>query len=213
MIRILPACVIIGIFALGCTTDQIVMQSGLPGASATATLNFVAERGDMLDIVMKSGGFRYRFLVPDDEACRALFEGEPYVTYSNSGSFGTLHAGEASCAPVGILSLAEWRDRRPRSRMTAIIPRSQAQLRERVYLDEEVVFVRGRFLLAGEIGFGGGGDCIAIIPNSPECEGLTVPGIASMEFRSAGKRPFSLLNGNRLCPVIGFAQPPPTPSP
>jgi hypothetical protein len=82
-----------------------------------------------------------------------------------------------------------------------------------VYLDEEVAFIRGRFLLASEIGFSGGGDAIAVIPNSPECQGLTVPGVASMEFRPAGKRAYSLINGGQLCPVIGFARPPPTPAP
>jgi hypothetical protein len=205
--------ILIAIAAIACSTDSVVMQTGLPGASANAALELVAERGDMLDVVMTSGGMRYRFLLPDDETCRSLFAGEPRVTYSNTGSFGTLHAGESSCAPVGILSLAEWRDRRPRNPRDAVIPRSQAQLRERVYLDEDVVFIRGRFLLASQVGFLGGGDCIAVIPNVPECQGLTVPGIASMEFRAAGKRPFSLINSDRLCPVIGFAQPPPTPAP
>ena len=107
----------------------------------------------------------------------------------------------------------EWRNRHPRSRGPSIIPRSQAQLRERVYVDEEVAFIRGRFLLASEIGFGGGGDAIAVIPNTPECAGLTVPGVASMEFRPAGKRVYSLINGDRLCPVIGFARPAATPAP
>jgi hypothetical protein len=213
MRRIPIASLLVAAVALGCTTDQLIIRSGLPGASAAATLEFVAERGDMLDVVMRSGGFRYRFLLPDDAACRSLFTNEQAVTYANTGSLGTLQAGEATCDPVGILSLPEWRDRRPRSRNTSVIPRSQAQLRERVYLDEEVAFIRGRFLLASEIGFSGGGDAIAVIPNSPECQGLTVPGVASMEFRPAGKRAYSLINGGQLCPVIGFARPPPTPAP
>jgi hypothetical protein len=92
-----------------------------------------------------------------------------------------------------------------------VIPRSRAELRERVYVDEEIALVRGRFLLAGKIGFVGGADSIAVISNAPECEDLEVPGTASMEFRHVGKQPYTLVNSGRLCPVIGFVKVPPNP--
>jgi hypothetical protein len=63
-------------------------------------------------------------------------------------------------------------------------------------------------MLAGQIGITGGSDLIAVLPNAPECEGLDVPSSVSMEFRQAGSRPFTILNGNARCPVIGFVQPP-----
>jgi hypothetical protein len=142
--------------AAGCSTnaaDTIVMQTGIPSGRASASLSLAKERGDHLDVVMESGGFRYRFFLPNDEACRSVASGEQAVTYSNVGSFGQLQAGEVSCDPTGILSLAEWRDRGPRRRISTVIPRSRAELRQVVYTDEDLTLIRGRFLLAREVGF------------------------------------------------------------
>lgn len=197
---ILAACA-----ALACTTDEIVVQSGIPGARASATVELIAPRGDWLDLTSQAGGRETRFFVPNDEACRNLFAGEQAVTYGNSGGrFGAFQAGDRICAPVGVLSLAEWRDRRPRRQNASVIPRSRAELRERVYVDEELVLIRGRFPQAAQIGITGSSDLIAVIPNSPECRGLEVPGEASMEFRSVGRKPYTLINGRRLCPLLGF---------
>ena len=191
------------------TTNEIVMQMGLPGGRASASLSLVKERGDYLDIVMESGRRRYRFFLPNEDACRALFVSELAVKYANVGSFGQLQTEDTSCDPVGILSLAEWRNRGPRRQISSVIPRSRAELHEVVYADDDLTLVRGRFLLASEIGFMGGGDSIAVIPQVEECRGLGKT--ASMEFRRAGKQPYTLLNGNQLCPVLGFVQVPPNP--
>jgi hypothetical protein len=202
------------IFAAGlapsCTADRAVMQTGLPGARAAASLTPATKRGDYLDVTMESGGFRYRFFLPADDACRAVVGGDA-VTYANVGPFGRLQAGDTVCDPIGILSLAAWRDRGPRPRADSVIPRSRAALLERVYADQDLSLVRGRFLLAGAIGFAGSADSIAVIPNVAECRDLEVPGSASMEFRQVGKRPYSLIDRNQLCPVIGFVQVPPNP--
>lgn len=197
----------------GCTSDQIVMRTGLPGASAGATLELLAERGDYLDVVMASGGLRYRFFLPDDESCRALFISEQPVSYANAGPFGRLAAGTAECDPVGILSLVEWRDRGPHHQAAAVIPRDQVLLRERVYDDAQLTLIRGSYSLASLIGIMGVEDLLAVIPNTPECQGLSVPGSASMEFRPAGKRAYTLVNGGALCSVLGFVRPGPTPVP
>jgi len=197
--------------AAGCSRDQVVAQSGLPGARAAASLSLVAERGDYLDVVVESGTRRYRFFLPNDGACVALFESEKAVSYANVGSFGQLATDRTTCDPVGILSLAEWRDRGPRRPNAAVIPRSRAELREVVYADEDMTLVRGRYLLAREIGFMGGADCILAIPNVPECRGVPEARQASMEFRPSGPNAYTLINGNARCPVLGFIQPPPNP--
>lgn len=199
--------------AAGCSKDQVVMQTGLPGARAAASLALAGERGDYLDVVMASGGLRYRFFLPNDDACRALFADELAVTYAHTGPFGRLQAGETTCDPIGILSLAEWRDRRSRPITRSPVPRSRAELRERVYVDEELALIRGRYLLAGAIGFTGGGDAIAVVPNVAECRSLPVPGTATMEFRPAGKQAYSLINSGQLCPILGFVKPPAHPAP
>lgn len=199
------AVLVAGCLALACTTDEIVVQSGVPGARAGAEVTLIAERGDWLDMNAKSGGRETRFFVPKDEACRELFAAGRSVTYTNSGGrFGAFQAGDRSCAPVGILSLEQWRDRRPRRQTSSVIPRSRAQLRERVYIDEELVLIRGRFPQAAEIEITGTSDLIAVIPNSSECQGLELPGDASMEFRPAGRQPFTLINDRQLCPLLGF---------
>lgn len=197
--------------AVGCTRDQVVMQSGLPGGRASASLSLVAERGDYLDVIMASGGRRYRFFLPNDAACVALFESEKAISYANAGSFGQLSTDRTTCDPVGILSLAAWRDRGPRRPNAAVIPRSQAELREVVYADADMTLVRGRYQLAREIGFLGGADCIAAIPDVEECRGVPEAGRATMEFRPAGPDAYILLNGTMRCPVLGFIQPPPNP--
>jgi hypothetical protein len=212
--RLLARGLLAAIIAVGCstdTTDKIVMQTGLPAGRASASLSLEKERGDYLDVVMESGGFRYRFFLPNDEECRSVAFGEQAVTYANVGSFGQLQAGDAACDPIGILSLAAWRDRGPRRRTSAVIPRSRAELRQVVYADEDLTLVRGRFLLAREVGFLGGEDLIAVIPNVEKCRGLAESKQASMEFRQAGKQPYTLVNGKQLCPVIGFVQVPPNP--
>jgi hypothetical protein len=196
------------LLALGCTTDDVVVQTGLPGARAATTVDLIAERGDYLDVMSEAGRRRTRFLVPNDEACRSLFVGEIAVSFSNSGRFGRFQAGDQSCDPVGVLSLAQWRDRRPRAHNASIVPRSRSDLRERIYADDDIVLIRGRFMLAGQIGITGGSDLIAVLPNAPECEGLDIPSSVSMEFRQSGSRPFTILNGSTRCPVIGFVQPP-----
>lgn len=215
MNRALRACCRIALsaasLALGCTRDQLVVQTGLPGGRASAFLSLVAERGDYLDVVMESGGRRYRFFLPNDAACVALFESEKAISYANAGPFGQLSTDQTRCDPVGILSLPEWRDRGPRRPNAAVIPRARADLREVVYADEELTLVRGRYPLTREIGFMGGGDCILAIPNVEECRGVPEARQASMEFRPAGRDAYTLINGTVRCPVLGFIQPPPNP--
>jgi len=205
----------IGLFAwslgAGCSKDRVVMQTGLPGGRAAVTLSLVAERGDYLDVIMASDGPSYRFFLPNEDACAALFVGEAAVFYANTGPFGQLSTEATRCEPVGILSLAEWRDRGPRRQTTAMIPRSRAELREVIYADDDLTLVRGRYLLAREIGFMGGVDSIVAIPRVEECRGVPESGQASMEFRPAGKNPYTLINGNVRCPVLGFIQPPANP--
>lgn len=195
--------------ATGCSKDRMVVDSGLPLGSAATRLSLNAERGDWLDVNVRTGGREYRFFLPDDEACRLLFKSEAEVRYENAGSFGRLATSETSCEPSGILSLAAWRDRGPRNPRADMIPRSRSELRELVYDDADMSLVRGRFLLAREIGFVGGADSIVVIPKLPACAGLAEQREASMEFRVAGKTPYVLINGSERCPVLGFVKAPP----
>jgi hypothetical protein len=196
--------------ALACTGDELVVQSGIPGARASSEVRLVAERGELLDVNSETGGRETRFLVPNDDDCRHLFVGEQPVSYSNSGGrFGSFHAGDRSCEPVGVLSLVQWRDRRPRNQNASVIPRARAELRERIYRDDDVELIRGRFPLAAQIGITGAQDLIAVIPVTAECADLPVPGSLSMEFRQVGRQPFTLIHEGRRCTLQGFALAPP----
>ena len=127
------------------------------------------------------------------------------MRYRNLANFGRIEVGEFSCDPVGVLSLAAWRDRGPRPQTRAAIPRDQA-VYEVYYRDDELALARGRFRLTGLIGIPGGIDYVAAIPNNEECAGILEQKVASIEFRVKGNRPFVLLGKRGPCPIQGFAQ-------
>jgi hypothetical protein len=194
---------------LACSADRIVVDSGLPGLSAAAVVVVLAERHDYLDTSVETGGTSYRFFFPRTETCRALIA-DPSVRFRLDGVLATLQNDDASCDAAGVLSLREWRSRQGRTARQqggnrSPITRDRIEYRV-VYDDEDLWMALGRFRLAGEIGWPGGVDTLAIFPNSEACAGLKDKVRASMEFREAGE-PFTVIDGSTLCPVLGFARP------
>lgn len=212
----LPAVACGLLLALGCETpeerkelaDAAVVQARLPGTKTDARVGLLDERGGYLDVAIETGGKDFRFLLPDTDTCRAVATPGPdeQVRYVNLGTYARLELGEERCDVVGILSLATWRDRRPRIPRDTPVPRVQATYRQ-VYADEDVAFLRGWFPLTGDIGLVGSRDTIAVVPRSEACEGVGERGVSSLEFKPVGKQPYTLLNGDRRCPILGFAQP------
>lgn len=202
-------------FALaGCSTEGQTAASeaastlGLP-TQVPAQVKLLAERhGRYLDATVDTRRSALRFFFPTDETCRAVVMGSGDATYSSQGPYGRLHRGGQFCDPVGLLALVAWQSRRPRatSRGGSPVPRDTAHY-EIVYSDEDLFMARGRFQLAGMVGWAGGYDTIAVFPNVPECEGLLNRGRASMEYRDAGKQPLVLLDNRQRCPFLGFAMP------
>jgi hypothetical protein len=170
----------------------------------------LADRADYVDVVVSGERFEYRFLLPPTDDCRAIAAADD-ARYTNWGVLGTLRRDELRCEPVGILSLEKWRDRRPRSKGPPV-PREQA-VYDVFYRDDELALARGRFVLAGKIGFSGGVDSVAVIPNTDECRGVLSRRVSSMEFRPAGPNPLVLIDGDGRCPLLGIARPlgPPPP--
>lgn len=199
--------------AWGCSTTQAREEGaeaasvlGLP-TSVPAEVTLLGERdGRFLDAGVDTRRSKLRFFFPVNATCRAVVEGSGEASYSNHGPYGRLHRGDQSCDPVGLLSLRAWRDRRPRqtTRGGSPIPRDAARY-EIVYADEDLFLARGRFQLAGLVGWAGGYDTIAVFPNAPECEGILVRGEATMEYRDAGPEPLVLVDGRNRCPFLGFA--------
>jgi hypothetical protein len=191
--------------ASGCTTDEVVRQAALPATSTSATIDFHGERAGYLDASVETGGAVYRFFLPASDACRSILAAKE-LRYQNSGLFGRLRAGEVSCDPVGVLSLAAWRDRGPRRERPATIPRDQAVYRV-YYEDQDLALARGRFRLAALVGIPAGHDLVAAIPKLPACKDVLAREVSSLEFLSSGSPAFVLVGEQGRCPVLGFAQP------
>ena len=192
----------------GCSRDAWVYAAALPSTSIPATVGWSVERGDYLDIALTTAGKELRFLLPlADEDCAAFGVPAPQgsTRYVNSGALGRLERAETRCVPVGVLSLREWRDRRPRGSREPI-PRSRAEW-EVIYSDADVWMLRGRFGLAGELGWVGGADTVVVAERGPVCDAVAASGNASLEFRHVGRDVLTLLGKTGPCRLLGFARP------
>jgi hypothetical protein len=195
--------------ALSCSVARYGAEQvgSIPGLRTPAKVSSVVERGGYLDATLESKYWSFRFYFPDHADCRAIVRPGEDVTYVKAGSLGQVqNPAREVCDPVGIASLREWRDQRPRSRLSEPLPRTRADF-EIIYRDEELAFARGRFLLAREIGWPGGDDTIALLPIAEGCQEPLERGVAAMEYRSAGEVPFRLVAGGEDCPILGFVQP------
>ena len=191
----------------GCQPRAVLEQAGVPGLRTPATVTEVVQRDVYLDVLLDSSFWSLRYFFPTDDTCRRILAPQASVTYVQRGPWGEVQNQEGErCSPAGIDSLRTWRNRRPRPRTSAPVPRRQASFRV-VYQDTEYVFARSFFPLASAISWTGGNDTIAVIPNTKPCQHLIEGGTASMEFRPAGPDPFRLVTREGRCPLVGFIQP------
>jgi len=86
------------------------------------------------------------------------------------------------------------------------VPRAQATFRT-LYEDEDVVLLRGRFPLASRIGWSRGDDSVVVVGNVERCRGPVEKGVASMEYRQAGRNTLTLVGVGGLCRIEGLIQP------
>lgn len=195
--------------AMGCEsmkrTGERALFSANPVGSTDGVVLGVSRHGSYL-LVAFGGSLRdMQFFAPATADCLQVLAPEVQVRYTKSGVFGRFTRDGTSCDPIGVASLAAWRDSRPRTRGKPV-PRAAAfftLLQE----DPELIFLRGRFPLASRVGIPGGWDFVAVLPNSGVCSGLAQRTEASLEFRPAGPEPFVLLNSGQRCPVLGFTAP------
>ena len=191
----------------GCSVDSVVAGAGVPGTRYPAEIRDVKERGSYIDAFVDAGGFQYRLFFPADDTCRGVLAHPEGAEFTWLGLMGRVSFGDDRCDAVGVLSLEAWRDRQPR-RSREPLPRAPAHYHE-VYSDRDQVQLYGRFPLASQLGFAGSGQLVVVIPNDPACSGLVDQGTASMEYRVRGPNPLVLIDGDKLCPILGVAQPPP----
>jgi hypothetical protein len=193
----------------GCSPKQagqkVVVQGGLPGLAVDAEVTFLGAKAGFLDVSVRSGGRDYRFFYLDAPDCRKIVTGGPGASFSPTGRGGTLSRGEHSCSPAGILNLSEWRKTGGR-RQGEGIPRAQASYRVETRADG-IALARGRFPLVSRLRVVGGQDIIAVIPDDEACAAVLDSQTASMEYRSSGRNPLTLLSGPKPCPMIGIVFP------
>jgi len=189
--------VLCGLGSAGCAS--------FPGSSSAWTVESVVQRGSYLDVNFSTGGSTRRFFAPASEPCRSLLHVEAVVDYVNLGPLGQFQADGATCIPVGIGSLAAWRDERPRPEVGPL-PSKQANYKLE-YEDKDVALVRGFIPLLGLIGWPGMGDTLVVLPQTQPCHALIPAGVATLEYRVAGPDPYVLLDGDKRCALAGLIQP------
>jgi hypothetical protein len=161
----------------------------------------VAAHGGYLVAPIRDSREEIVFLFPDTPECRTVIEPEAEVTYTQSGALGRVTRGDARCDANGVASLARWRDRR--SQFDVAAPRDVARFRN-IYQDDEVILLRGQFLLARLIRLSGD-DMVAMLPRTPACQTVADRGEWSVQFRKSGDTPFRFVSGD--CAIRAFAHP------
>ena len=193
--------------SLACNPRRALYQAGLPGVKTPFSVAKVVQRGGYLDTTLQGRAGAVRVFAPADAVCATVLAPEASVAFESEGAGGRMERDGWVCRGVGRGSLAEWRARRPRPEsLETAIPREQAAYRV-VYRDDDVVFLRGRFPLAGLIGWSEVGDTIAVVPDTEICREPVDAGVASLEYRPVGPNVLALVTSQGLCPIEALLQP------
>jgi hypothetical protein len=192
----------------GCSWRKSVWELGVPGYGMELLVVYVEERGPYLDAGLIGHGLDLRTFVPANDVCRAVLNTEDPVTYVERGVAGGFDRAGLSCDAVGYGDPLIRGARQPRSRKRgdSVVPRAQATFRT-LHEDAEVVLLRGRFPLASRIGWSGADDSVVAVENDARCRGPVESGVASMEYRQAGRNTLSLVGVGGPCRIQGLIQP------
>ncbi len=194
----------------GCESSgpRAAWQLGFGSFATDLSVVRVVPRGDYLDTTLVGHGLSLDVFTPASAVCARVLEPEGRVDYVERGIAGRLERDGESCDAVGIAGTRVRRARQPRrqSLRSSPIPRAQAHFRP-TYEDDDLILLRGRFPLAFHVGWSGGGDSIAAVPNESVCRGAVEGNVASMEFRPSGRTSLSLVGRDGLCPIVGLILP------
>lgn len=191
----------------GCNPGKNRFQLGLPGSAVEMSVARAKPRFGYLDTLLEGDGWSLRTFVPASATCVELATPGTRLQFQSAGAYGTLARGDLRCPAAGMGSLAEWRKKRGKGGMGgAIIPSALATF-DRVYEDEEVVFLRGNFPLASQLGFTAMGDAIAVVGRVAVCERPVDEGRATMEFFPGGRNVLTLSSRRGRCQIEGLLRP------
>jgi len=194
-------------FALCATPERSAFQLGLPGSRIEMVVARVVPRGPYLEVWLRTPGLDLVSWAPAEATCREILDQEQQVKYRAGGTGGSVERAGRRCELVGIGSLAEWRQRRPQPRTSSPVPSAPAHF-DLIYEDSELALARGRFPLAGLLGWVGGADTVAVIPNTPVCQRPLRSGSATLQYYSGGRNVLALASEGALCPIEGLISPP-----
>lgn len=194
------------LLASGCSTERTLYQLGFDTDLVVTRLE---PRGGFLDATLEGEAATLRVFTPPSEACVFVLAREARVAFESVGGAGRVSREGTRCDAAGFGPVEELRRRRgdPTSLTTEAIPREQA-VWEVVHEDDEVSFLRGRFPLAGLVGWAGGIDTIAVVSSAPECRDIAARGVGSLEFRPRGGDTLALVGADGLCPIEALIRPP-----
>jgi hypothetical protein len=195
-------------FALCATPQKTSFQLGLPGSRIAMTVARVVPRGPYLEALLRAPGLELTSYAPADAPCARVLAEEQQVEYASGGWGGSFERAGERCEAAGIGSLPEWRKRRPQPRTRSPVPSAPASYRV-IYEDEQIALARGRFPLAGLLGWAGGDDSVAAIPNSPVCHAPLRSGAGTMQYFPGGREVLALMGQWGPCPIVGLLAPPP----
>ncbi len=194
----------------GCKTGEgeprIRNLPRVPFSSTDVQVQTVYTRQAFIDATFAGSGFSGRLFFRREQECSRLIVAGKALSYERVGSWGRVSGDGVTCEPVGIGTLAIFRDMAPRQRSGRGLPRLAAEFRE-VWRDDEVVFLRGRFSMAGRIGWVRSDDTLAVVGNSEACSEPIEAGRAMLEFRTNGPDALRLISTLGNCPLEGLIIP------
>lgn len=205
----LAAVLVCALVGSSCNLSRALYQMGIPGVGTDFRVTRAQERGGFLEATLAGAAGALRIFAPPSEVCRQVLAPEASVAFTMEGA-GRLTRDDQVCDAAGIGPLEELRARRgdPTSKTKSMIPRAQATYRV-VYQDAEVTFLRGRFPLAGLVGWSGGNDSIAVVPRSQACDAVASRSVASLEYRSRGQSALVLVAEPSPCRIDALIRPEP----
>jgi hypothetical protein len=193
--------------AFACATPQkTAFQLALPGTQLDMTVSRLVPRGPYLEVWLRAPGLDLVSWAPASELCRGVLAEEGRIAYRSGGTGGSFERAGRRCEAAGIGSLEEWRARRPQPRTRSPVPSAPASFQV-IHRDEEIALARGRFPLAGLLGWVGSADTVAAIPNTPICQKPLESGAGTLQYFPAGREVLALASEGGLCPITGLLVP------
>jgi hypothetical protein len=207
--KAIAALLVVGLGIAGCSGwRKTTWELGMGGFGMELFVVHLDERGPYLDVGLAGHGLNLRSFAPASEVCHAVLRPEAAVKYVERGVGGRFEREGQSCDAVGYGDPLVRGARQPRSGSlrSSPVPRAQATFRT-LYEDADVVLLRGRFPLASKIGWARGDDSVVVVDNVARCRGPVERGVASMEYRPAGRNTLALVGDRGLCRIEGLILP------